>query len=82
MDSRRFPYAFIAVSIIIMLLITGSEARSEIYDPKCPGICSPGIVPDCNKLCVGLGFPAGGYCKKLTCCCKPKSSKPPNISYP
>ncbi|KAF3591418.1 hypothetical protein DY000_02025671 [Brassica cretica] len=53
-----------------------SEARAEIYDPKCPGVCSPVAVPDCKTLCANLGFP-GSYCKGLTCCCKPKSSKPP-----
>ncbi|KAF8105609.1 hypothetical protein N665_0157s0177 [Sinapis alba] len=75
MDSRTSQYAIIVVSIIVMFLTTGSEARSEIYDPKCPGICSPGIVPDCNTLCTGLGFPAG-YCKGLTCCCKHKNLQP------
>ncbi|CAN6911501.1 hypothetical protein Bca4012_078982 [Brassica carinata] len=75
MDSRRIRYAIIVVSIIVIFLITGSEERSEIYDPKCPGVCSPGIVPDCKTLCTGLGFHAG-YCKGLTCCCKPKFSNP------
>ncbi|KAL0889935.1 hypothetical protein Bca101_013918 [Brassica carinata] len=76
MDSRRSPYVILAVSIIVILFITGLEARPEIYDPKCPGVCSPVAVPDCKTLCAGLGFP-GSYCKGLTCCCKPKSSKPP-----
>ncbi|CAN8265606.1 unnamed protein product [Cochlearia groenlandica] len=76
MISQR-SYAFIALCIIVMFLVTGSEARSEIYDPKCPGICSPGIEPDCTTLCISMGFP-GGFCKGLTCCCKPKSSKPLN----
>lgn len=63
-------------------IFTGSEARSENYgDPMCPGICSPGIEPDCNTLCIELGF-AGGYCKGYTCFCKPKSSKPSNILLP
>ncbi|KAF3591417.1 hypothetical protein DY000_02025673 [Brassica cretica] len=33
------------------------------------------VVPDCKTLCTVLGFHAG-YCKGLTCCCKPKFSNP------
>ncbi|KAF2534263.1 hypothetical protein F2Q70_00032125 [Brassica cretica] len=73
MNSRRSPYVIIAVSIIVNYAIYN---RAEIYDPKCPGVCSPVAVPDCKTLCANLGFP-GSYCKGLTCCCKPKSSKPP-----
>ncbi|ESQ30533.1 hypothetical protein EUTSA_v10012357mg [Eutrema salsugineum] len=80
MDIRRYPYAFLtAFIVIVMFLVT--EARSEIYNSVCPGVCSPGIVPDCNTLCTGLGFP-GSYCKGLTCCCKPKSSKLYTVSPP
>lgn len=54
-----------------------TEAGSEVVD-TCPGVCHPGIVPDCDTLCVSLGF-TGGYCAGLTCCCNPKSSKSLNF---
>ncbi|CAH2044692.1 unnamed protein product [Thlaspi arvense] len=56
MDIQRSSYTFIAVFVIVMFLAIGSEARAEIYDPKCPGVCSPGIVPDCKTLCGSLGI--------------------------
>ncbi|CAH2044694.1 unnamed protein product [Thlaspi arvense] len=72
MDIQRSSYIFIAVFVIIMFLAIGSKARAEIYDPKCPGVCSPEIVPNCKTLCGSLGYHAGGYCNGLTCCCKTK----------
>ncbi|CAF2118506.1 hypothetical protein IGI04_008925 [Brassica rapa subsp. trilocularis] len=80
MDVWRSPYAFIAVSVIVMFLIIGSEARSGLND-ECPGVCHSGIVPDCDTLCISLGF-TGGFCKGLTCCCNPKSPKILNIPPP
>ncbi|XP_019085788.1 PREDICTED: putative defensin-like protein 80 [Camelina sativa] len=68
----RSPYLFIAVSIIAML-ITG--VRPDPITDFCPGICSVAAEPDCDTLCISLGYP-GGYCRALRrCCCNPKSSK-------
>ncbi|XP_019096511.1 PREDICTED: defensin-like protein 78 [Camelina sativa] len=65
------------ISLVLILLISGSEARPEIYDRMCPGVCGSFVKPDCNGLCHQLGFPAGGYCKpNNTCCCKKKTSAP------
>ncbi|KAF3596476.1 hypothetical protein DY000_02025664 [Brassica cretica] len=82
MDVRRSPYAFIAVSVIVIFLIPGSEARANLNDDVCPGLCFAGADPDCNTLCRNMGYP-GGYCYKgVTCCCNPKSSKALNIPPP
>ncbi|CAH8299449.1 unnamed protein product [Eruca vesicaria subsp. sativa] len=80
MDVRRSPYAFIAVSVIVMFFIIGSEARLGLND-ECPGVCHADIVPDCDTLCISVGF-SGGFCKGLTCCCNPKSSTPLKIPPP
>ncbi|EOA28906.1 hypothetical protein CARUB_v10025152mg [Capsella rubella] len=80
MGIRRFPYASIVVFVIVLFLITGSEART-VNDDYCPGVCASGIEPDCNTLCIGYGYPSG-YCKGLTCCCHPKFSKFSNIPLP
>ncbi|CAN7023812.1 unnamed protein product [Brassica oleracea var. botrytis] len=76
MGIQRSTYNFIVVSIIAMLLITGSEARSGINaDSVCPGVCQPGVEPVCSTLCGNLGFPQG-YCEGLTCCCNQFPSPP------
>ncbi|EOA32439.1 hypothetical protein CARUB_v10015714mg [Capsella rubella] len=46
------------IVLVLILLISGSEARAEIYDPMCPG----------------LGFPGGYCKKGNTCCCKKKKT--------
>lgn len=66
--------------IMYAWFFAGSEARS-VNDELCPGVCSSGIVPDCNTLCVSYGYP-GGYCRGLTCCCNPKFFKSSNIPLP
>ncbi|KAG7641995.1 hypothetical protein ISN44_As02g019670 [Arabidopsis suecica] len=78
MDVRRSSYIFIALSIIAMFLITG--VKPEVRD-ICPGVCHAGIEPDCDTLCISMGF-TGGYCQGLTCCCNPKSSKSSIINRP
>ncbi|CAN7101779.1 unnamed protein product [Brassica rapa subsp. narinosa] len=79
MDVRRYPYAFIAVSVIVMFLITGRNgSKSKLGF----GLCFAGADPECNTLCRNMGYP-GGYCYKgVTCCCNPKSSKALNILPP
>ncbi|EOA26433.1 hypothetical protein CARUB_v10025329mg [Capsella rubella] len=74
MGIRRSSYASIAVFVIVMFLIT--EART-VNDDYCPGVCAPGIKPDCNTLCiVSYGY-ASGSCKGIRCCCHSKLSNIP-----
>ncbi|KAL0718016.1 hypothetical protein Bca4012_067338 [Brassica carinata] len=76
MGIQRSTYNVILVSIIVMFLITGSEARSGINGGSvCPGVCQPGVEPVCSTLCGNLGFPQG-YCEGLTCCCNQFPSPP------
>ncbi|CAF2035935.1 unnamed protein product [Brassica napus] len=77
MGIQRSTYNFIVVSIIVLFLITGSEARARINAGSvCPGVCQPGVEPVCSTLCGNLGFPQG-YCEGLTCCCNQFPSPPP-----
>ncbi|KAF8107251.1 hypothetical protein N665_0124s0045 [Sinapis alba] len=78
MGIQRSTYDVIVVTIIVMFLITGSEARSGINSGSvCPGVCQPGVEPVCSTLCGNLGFPQG-YCQGLTCCCNQLPSPPLN----
>ncbi|AEC06961.1 defensin-like protein [Arabidopsis thaliana] len=81
MVASPYKNTFMMIALVLILLISGSEARSNgIYDPMCPGVCGNLVKPDCNGLCHELGFPAGGYCKPgNTCCCKKKDSGPVDV---
>ncbi|VYS52903.1 unnamed protein product [Arabidopsis thaliana] len=81
MVASPYKNTFMMIALVLILLISGSEARSNgIYDPMCPGVCGNLVKPDCNGLCHELGFPAGGYCKPgNTCCCKKKHSGPVDV---
>ncbi|KAG7579805.1 hypothetical protein ISN45_Aa03g039240 [Arabidopsis thaliana x Arabidopsis arenosa] len=82
MVAYLYKNTFMMIALVLILLISGSEARSNviIYDPMCPGVCGNFVKPNCNGLCHELGFPAGGYCKPgNTCCCKKKHSGPVDV---
>ncbi|EOA28572.1 hypothetical protein CARUB_v10024789mg [Capsella rubella] len=73
-------FVFIAVSIIAMFLIT-VRTEQPVKD-YCPGICNVAAVPDCDTLCISLGY-SGGYCRAgRICCCNPKGSSKSSIVPP
>ncbi|BAT93432.1 hypothetical protein VIGAN_07239300, partial [Vigna angularis var. angularis] len=68
----------VLLGMICIGLVVCSSAREIEKNGKSDGdllICSndEGHCPDnnaCNKFCLSVPYPGGGYCIKNNCCCK------------
>ncbi|KAL0700099.1 hypothetical protein Bca4012_056221 [Brassica carinata] len=67
MDCKRSLHAFIAVSIIVVFLISGHHVDAN--GNSCKYSAGP-CTPKCNFYCIGYGaIIHGGHCEGNKCCC-------------